>query len=94
LTTEAIPLGIGASYIIGVYLLGIDNPTYFWTNMLKYTNTSTSLPVFSIRDLRRHHRLVGCYKGMACGEGAEGVGRSTTEAVVYSSITILITNFF
>jgi len=26
--------------------------------------------------------------------GAEGVGRATTEAVVYSSITILITNFF
>jgi ABC-type transporter Mla maintaining outer membrane lipid asymmetry permease subunit MlaE len=31
---------------------------------------------------------------MSCGEGAEGVGRATTEAVVYSSITILITNFF
>ena len=38
--------------------------------------------------------LIGCYKGMCCGEGAEGVGRATTEAVVYSSITILITNFF
>ena len=37
---------------------------------------------------------VGCYKGMYCGEGAEGVGRATTEAVVYSSITILISNFF
>jgi phospholipid/cholesterol/gamma-HCH transport system permease protein len=38
--------------------------------------------------------LIGCYKGMNCGEGAEGVGKATTEAVVYSSITILITNFF
>jgi phospholipid/cholesterol/gamma-HCH transport system permease protein len=38
--------------------------------------------------------LICCYKGMTCGEGAEGVGRATTEAVVYSSITILITNFF
>jgi phospholipid/cholesterol/gamma-HCH transport system permease protein len=38
--------------------------------------------------------LVGCYKGMTCGLGAEGVGRATTEAVVYSSITILIANFF
>jgi phospholipid/cholesterol/gamma-HCH transport system permease protein len=38
--------------------------------------------------------LVGCYKGLYCGEGAQGVGRATTEAVVYSSITILITNFF
>ena len=38
--------------------------------------------------------LVGCYKGMTCGEGAEGVGRATTEAVVYSSIAVLISNFF
>ena len=38
--------------------------------------------------------LIGCYKGMSCGEGAEGVGRATTEAVVFSSITILISNFF
>jgi phospholipid/cholesterol/gamma-HCH transport system permease protein len=38
--------------------------------------------------------LVGCYKGMTCGEGAEGVGRATTEAVVFSSIGILILDFF
>jgi phospholipid/cholesterol/gamma-HCH transport system permease protein len=38
--------------------------------------------------------LIGCYKGLSCGLGAQGVGRATTEAVVYSSITILIANFF
>ena len=38
--------------------------------------------------------LIGCYKGLTCGVGAEGVGRATTEAVVYSSITILICEFF
>jgi phospholipid/cholesterol/gamma-HCH transport system permease protein len=38
--------------------------------------------------------LVSCYKGMTCREGAEGVGRATTDAVVYSSIAILISNFF
>ena len=38
--------------------------------------------------------LIGCYKGITCGLGADGVGRATTEAVVYASITILITNFF
>src|SRR5678816_2239339 len=31
LTIEAIALGIGASYLVGVYLLGID-PTYSWYN--------------------------------------------------------------
>jgi phospholipid/cholesterol/gamma-HCH transport system permease protein len=94
LTTEAIALGIGASYLVGVYLLGID-PTYSWTNMLKYTNTSDVFTgLFKAFIFGGIVALVGCYKGMSCGEGAEGVGRSTTEAVVYSSITILITNFF
>jgi ABC-type transporter Mla maintaining outer membrane lipid asymmetry permease subunit MlaE len=31
---------------------------------------------------------------LTCGLGAEGVGKATTEAVVYASITILIVNFF
>src|SRR5689334_4174230 len=94
LTTEAIAIGIGAAYIVGVYLLGID-PTYSWTNMLKYTNTSDVFTgLFKSVIFGGIVALVGCYKGLSCGEGAEGVGRSTTEAVVYSSITILITNFF
>jgi phospholipid/cholesterol/gamma-HCH transport system permease protein len=38
--------------------------------------------------------LIGCYKGLYCGEGAEGVGRATTQAVVFASIAILISNFF
>ena len=37
---------------------------------------------------------VGCFYGMQVEGGAEGVGKATTEAVVYSSITILICNFF
>src|SRR5512138_1867162 len=39
LTAESIAVGIGAGYVVGVYLLGID-PTYSWYNMLKYTNTA------------------------------------------------------
>ena len=39
LTAESIAVGIGAGYLVGVYLLGIDS-TYSWYNMLKYTNTS------------------------------------------------------
>jgi phospholipid/cholesterol/gamma-HCH transport system permease protein len=31
---------------------------------------------------------------MTCHDGAEGVGHATTAAVVYSSIAILISNFF
>ena len=45
LTAESIAVGIGAGYLVGVHLLGID-PTYSWTNMLRYTNASDVIPCF------------------------------------------------
>ncbi len=37
---------------------------------------------------------VGCYQGLKVQGGTQGVGRATTQAVVVSSVLILITNFF
>jgi len=94
LTVEAICLGIGAGYLVGVYLLGID-ATYLWTNMIRYTTPQDAVVgLIKAVIFGGIVALVGCYKGMFCGQGAQGVGRATTEAVVYSSISILITNFF
>src|SRR5438270_9049982 len=94
LTAEAIAVGIGAGYFVGVYLLDID-PVYSWYNMLRYTNISdVVIGLIKALIFGGIVALIGCYKGMFRGEGAEGVGAGTTEAVVYSSITILITNFF
>jgi phospholipid/cholesterol/gamma-HCH transport system permease protein len=94
LTVEAIAIGIGSSYILGVYLLGID-PVFSWHTMLKYTNThDLAIGLIKATIFGAVVALVACYKGLSCGEGAEGVGRATTEAVVFSSITILVTNLF
>lgn len=38
--------------------------------------------------------VLGCYKGLKTKDGTRGVGLSTTWVVVYSSISILITDFF
>jgi phospholipid/cholesterol/gamma-HCH transport system permease protein len=94
LTVESITLGIISGYVVGSQLLGID-PPYLYYNMLRYT-TDTDITFGLIKSFVYGGiiALVGCYKGLSCGMGAEGVGRATTEAVVYSSITILITNFF
>src|ERR1039457_5401575 len=94
LTAESIAVGIGAGYLVGVYFYGID-PTYLWYNMLRYTAVAEVI-IGLIKGLIFGGivALIGCYKGLSCGEGAEGVGRATTEAVVYASITILISNFF
>lgn len=94
LTSEAIVVGIGAGYVVGVYLLGID-PTYSWANMLRYSDTmDVAMGISKAFIFGGIVAIVSCYKGMQCGEGAEGVGRATTEAVVFSSISILISNFF
>ena len=94
LAAESIVVGIGAGYVVGVYLLQID-ATYLWANMLRYTDPADVVAgLIKATIFGGMIALIGCYKGMNCGEGAEGVGRATTEAVVYSSIAVLISNFF
>ena len=94
LTAESISIGIASGFGVGVGLLGID-PVYSWQNMLRYTNPSdvlmglTKCIIFGAIIA-----MIGCYKGLTCDEGAEGVGRATTEAVVSASIAVLISNFF
>jgi phospholipid/cholesterol/gamma-HCH transport system permease protein len=94
LTVEAVVLGIAAGYVVGVHLLGID-AAYAWGNMIRYTQVNHVLmglikgAIFGVVIAS-----ISCYKGMTCSEGAEGVGKATTEAVVFASITILISNFF
>jgi phospholipid/cholesterol/gamma-HCH transport system permease protein len=94
LTAEAIALGIGASYVLATHYLGID-PTYAWHWMVHYTDPrDVAMGLIKALIYGALIGLICCYKGMTCGEGAEGVGRATTEAVVYADITILISNFF
>src|SRR3954471_10183111 len=94
LTAASISVGIAAGYLIGTSYLDIE-PAYLWHNMVKYT-----LPEHVAEGLIKALvyggliALISCYKGLTCSEGAEGVGRATTEAVVFSAITILISNFF
>ncbi len=94
LTAEAIMTGIGSSYLLGTQVLGID-PTWFWSNTVKYVGLGdirTGLVkgfFFGLIIV-----FISCYKGLTCRDGAEGVGRATTAAVVISSISIIIANFF
>ena len=94
LTAFSISLGIGAAWALGVYLFNIDS-TYLVEHMLHYT-TATHVVTGLIKSVVYGAIIatISCHKGMTCGEGAEGVGRATTEAVVYSSISVLISNFF
>ena len=94
LTAESITVGITSGYLIGVFLLRID-PAYIYYNMLKHTMAiDVVVGVIKACMFGGIIAIIGCYKGMTCGEGSQGVGRATTEAVVFASITILISNLF
>jgi phospholipid/cholesterol/gamma-HCH transport system permease protein len=94
LTAEAVVVGILGGYLVSVHVFNIE-AVYVWGNMLKYSNTHhvfNGLIKASIFGLII--ASVSAFKGINCSQGAEGVGKATTEAVVASSISILISNFF
>jgi len=94
LTAEATLLGIAAGFAIAVFLYDID-ATYLYFNMLKHTaDSDVAIGLIKAVVFGGLLALVGCYKGLTCGEGAQGVGRATTEAVVFASISVLILDFF
>ena len=94
LAAEAIAIGILSGYLVAIHLLGVDG-AYFLVNMRKYTGLPDVVQgLVKAACFALCISTICCYKGLNCRAGAEGVGRATTEAVVVSSITVLISNFF
>jgi phospholipid/cholesterol/gamma-HCH transport system permease protein len=86
--------GIAAGYIVAVPILGVDG-VYYWENTKNFTH-GKDVAIGLIKGLifALIIALISCNKGLTSKQGAEGVGQATTEAVVNSSISILIANFF
>lgn len=87
-------LGIGGGYLVSVKLLGANSVLYeentfqflemrdVWSGVIKSAFFGFILT------------LTGCVRGYHTTGGAEGVGRSTTDAVVSASLIILFADFF
>ena len=90
LTAINILVGVIGGYFVGVILLGINSGVYMnkMIEMLELADLVQGLVKSIVFGLIL--TLVGCYKGYHTSGGAEGVGRATTEAVVISSVCILI----
>lgn len=86
-------IGVFGGYIVGVYRLGF-NPSIYLSRTLEYLELSDiTLGLVKAAVFGFLIALMGCYHGYHSGRGAEGVGRATTNAVVSSSILILIANY-
>lgn len=86
--------GIMGGYLIAVHTLHINGQQYIdgIQTYLEYSDITGGLIKASVFGLIL--TWVSCYKGYQTSGGAKGVGISTTEAVVVSSILILITDYF
>ena len=87
-------IGIGGGYFVGVGLLKI-NSGIFMARLIEFVDLSdiiNGLIKSSVFGLILS--LVGCYKGFHTSGGAAGVGRATTQSVVISSVSILISDYF
>jgi phospholipid/cholesterol/gamma-HCH transport system permease protein len=94
LVAESIGLGIVASYIVGVQVLDISGP-FFIENLVKYVGArDIKIALSKGIAFAVVIAFVSCHQGLNAKEGAVGVGRAPTEAVVISSLGILILNFF
>lgn len=87
-------MGLFGAYLVAIGILGINDAIYvdkiqqyvemedLWNGLVKATVFGTIVST------------VGCRTGYVTKGGAEGVGRSTTKAVVVSSVTVLIADYF
>ena len=80
-------------YIVSIYSLGFSPGSYLsqtW-DVVEYTDVMSGL--WKAAAFGFIVSIMGCYHGFNSARGAQGVGAATTNAVVSSSILILIFNY-
>lgn len=87
-------LGFSAAMLVAMLQFGTP-PQFFYRSGIQAVDLSDlavglgKTPFFGLLIA-----LVGCHKGMTTKGGTEGVGRSTTHAVVWASVAVLLADFF
>ncbi len=93
LTVISDTVGTLGGAFVAIFFLGQDGSQYFHTayQALRYPDVLQGLvkPIFFGFIIAS----VGCYFGMTTRGGTQGVGRSTTQAVVVSSVLIIVVDF-
>lgn len=87
-------IGIYGGYLVGVQLLGVSSGTYFGSMVDAVSLTDIRNGLYKLLAFGFMISLLCCFKGYHTGFGAEGVSKATTEAVVVSSVTVLVLDYF
>ncbi|MBD9525330.1 ABC transporter permease [Paracoccus sp. PAR01] len=86
-------IGIMGGWLIGVNALGFNSATYLSNSWAYLEGWDVGSGLIKGAFFGFVVALSGCWFGMSAGNGAAGVGRATTNAVVAASVGILAVNF-
>jgi phospholipid/cholesterol/gamma-HCH transport system permease protein len=94
LTTFANFVGIYGAGLVAIYDLGITSHQFY--HSILYTVVIRDIMDGTIKSFFFGFLVISiaCYKGLRTSGGTEGVGLTTTSAVVTGSIVILVSDFF
>ncbi len=94
LITLSCGLAIFASYLVGVHIFQVEAP--YWNFHVQDFTDIGDITVAMCKGLVFGLLIViiSCHQGLKATNGAVGVGRGTTKAMVISSLAVLISNFF
>lgn len=87
-------IGIFGGYVVAVKLLGLSEGTYFSQIDTFVDFEDVKIGFYKSLFFGLIVSWICCFKGFNAGYGAEGVSKATTEAVVLSSVLILIGDYF
>jgi phospholipid/cholesterol/gamma-HCH transport system permease protein len=93
-TAFAMAIGVGAGWITAVNLLDLSTPDFLKGLKLFYRFKDIWFGLVKSASFGCAVALMGCLRGLDAKGGAEGVGQSTTRAVVLGCEAILVLDAF
>jgi phospholipid/cholesterol/gamma-HCH transport system permease protein len=86
--------GMLGGYFVSYYTVGLTTEEYWTTAYQSLTFQDVTQGMMKPFFFAILISLVGCYEGLHTTGGTEGVGRSTTRAMVVASVLIVVVDFF
>lgn len=86
-------IGVYGGFAVSIYSLGFSPAGYLTQTWDVLTRTDVISGLWKAAAFGFIVSIMGCYHGFNSARGAQGVGAATTNAVVSSSILILISNY-
>ena len=87
-------IGIAGGWITAINLLDMSTPEFVRGIRLFFDPFDVQFSLIKAASFGLIVTLIGCFYGFHTSGGADGVGRSTTQAVVVSSMLILVLDAF